>query len=544
MAIQDLTQNTTNLITFVLVDSNGDEVAGLGDAFTLTISKNGGAFAASAGTKAEIGSGWYSYLFTASECDTIGALSIVITHASIKQQNLAYEVKVSGVVPTGSGDPTIEDCALPIPLDIWRGILGYHPWHFWGQANNTTPGLKVTSSCNTVVTEYSWQASDAVGRDEIRQAIQSAADKIREYLGYRVGACYTQKTLQYPRPYDARMQYSRPAGGDGRYLSINVGEGYIKAIGLQTRVLLAQPSVTYNDNDGDGVAEQFSISFSTTVTNPAEIAVYFAGGDRLNSEAVSEKWRIEPVQVSISSGTCTVIGPAWILVRPIKLQGLATSAIDPTDTGAVVNNFAQTLEVYRRYTDADGTTIDTAQAVLVWETEPPDAYWCQTGVTDLPTFDPYRFDPAAQGYAIARAQIRDARLGEITVGQAVYDSDNDRFVAVNWGAYRQPDRVIIRYLAGADRSEVKSQVRGGGNWDQTVARLAMGEMSQRICACDNANHQLYHWQFDLSRAAGANDEQYTISEQNLNAPFGTSRGAIYAWKQVQQLQITRGFVVG
>ena len=87
-----LTLNQANLITFVLVDASGVEVAGLGTAFTLTVSKAGGAFAASAGTKAEISGGWYSYLLTASECDTLGALSIKVTHASTAQQNLAYFV--------------------------------------------------------------------------------------------------------------------------------------------------------------------------------------------------------------------------------------------------------------------------------------------------------------------------------------------------------------------------------------------------------------------------------------------------------------------
>ena len=46
-----------NLITFVLVDSAGAEVAGLGTAWTLQISKAGGAFAGSAGTKAEMANG-------------------------------------------------------------------------------------------------------------------------------------------------------------------------------------------------------------------------------------------------------------------------------------------------------------------------------------------------------------------------------------------------------------------------------------------------------------------------------------------------------
>ena len=85
--------NQQNRIDFVMVDATGTEVSGLGAGFTLTLSKNGGAFAASAGTKAEIGNGWYTYLATAGEADTIGPVAVKATGAGAVQQNLEYVVK-------------------------------------------------------------------------------------------------------------------------------------------------------------------------------------------------------------------------------------------------------------------------------------------------------------------------------------------------------------------------------------------------------------------------------------------------------------------
>jgi hypothetical protein len=85
--------NQVNFIVFVLIDNTGAEVSGLGSGFTLEISKNGGAFGASAGTKAEISNGWYSYEATAGEADTLGPVAIKVTHASIIQQNLEYIVE-------------------------------------------------------------------------------------------------------------------------------------------------------------------------------------------------------------------------------------------------------------------------------------------------------------------------------------------------------------------------------------------------------------------------------------------------------------------
>ena len=94
----DLTLNAANPIPFVLVDANNVEVAGLGAAFTVLVSKNGAGFGASAGTKAELAGGWYLYTATAGECDTAGPLALRVTGAGCAQQNLVYRViSVTGI---------------------------------------------------------------------------------------------------------------------------------------------------------------------------------------------------------------------------------------------------------------------------------------------------------------------------------------------------------------------------------------------------------------------------------------------------------------
>ncbi len=92
-----LRQNQAQMITFVMVDSDCDEVTGLGSGFTLQLSKAGGAFAASAGTKAEISNGWYAYTTTAAETDTVGPLSIRVTGTGAEQQNLVFFVREATV---------------------------------------------------------------------------------------------------------------------------------------------------------------------------------------------------------------------------------------------------------------------------------------------------------------------------------------------------------------------------------------------------------------------------------------------------------------
>ena len=427
-----------------------------------------------------------------------------------------------------------------LSLDRWREILGYHPWHFWQMATNSIQGLEVTSACNSLVFEHSWQNDDSAGRDRIRDAITVAEQRLFEYLNFRVNPQYVEKTFQYPRPYDRRMQYSYAADGSGRYLAINVKEGYIQAVGTSALEDLGDQGVTYSSLYGGGLDDTFTVSSPVEAgTDPAEIAVYFISSDRFG-EPIGARWQVKPINVSVDGTLATITGRRWLLVRPVLYEGWASPQIDPTDT----SNFVTELSVQRVYTDPNGTTPQTAQAMLIWETDPPYNCCPCINCSTSPDFDPHSNDPAAEAYAIGRVVIRDGRLGELAVGEAVWDATNSRYQAVNWSTCRQPDRVQIRYLAGADLNEVSSPVPQGGSWETVVARLAMAELAPyRICACDNANQQLWRWQFDRSRAAGANDEQYRISEADLGNPFGTREGHIYAWHQVKNLMMVRGRAV-
>jgi len=453
-----------------------------------------------------------------------------------------------------------------LPLEQWRRIISYNPWHFWGLANSSQ--VPVSSQCNTIVTEHAWQNSDAVGREEIRSAIITAEARLREYLNYSIGRRFITETIKYPRPLTYGHQYGASVDGNGRWLSIRTNEGYLRSIGVETYSTISESSaVVLSDEDGDGINETFTISASTSLTDASEIGIYFVAADRLDSttptqnpssseasggttgtpavlpsDGLSERWRISPVNITITSnGALTIKGNAWQLVRPILYEGYNTSAllngIDPSDS----SNFVSEVGIYRRYSDPTGTTQDTCQALLVWETEPYPYWAIGCSESDSLSFSTNSRDPAAVAYGISRAQIRDARLGIVTVGRANYDSDTGEWAGVNWGTCRQPDRVIIRYEAGAKISSVEntlSQSRLFGRWDEIVARFAAAELTHRICACDTANRELYRWQHDWALDQGGN-----LGQRAQENPFGTRGGAIYAWERVRHLMVTQAYVL-
>lgn len=418
-----------------------------------------------------------------------------------------------------------------LPLESWRQYFRYNPFHFWGLANSSVP---VTSACNTLVYKYAWQHADAVGRSDIETAIQAAEDRLHEYLGYAVAPRYVEKEVPYPHYHDVRTwQYGMSVGADYRMLPVNLRDGYVQALGVESLTSLGDTAVAITDADGDGVMDTFTATIATTETDATKLGAYFTAADRLDGDALGQAWRIQPVKITISAGTATILGRLWLIVKPSYYEGLNTNGLDP-NTAA---NFVSNVTVAVRSTDPNGNTLATAQAKLLWETLPCNGWWGCCG-SDV-TYNGNILDPASTGQAIARVGIRDAKNGLVLPAQAVLNTSTGEWQSVYWSDFREPDRVVVRYLAGwpLEAGAMASK------WQIIVARMAAAELARRICACDGANQELYHWQFDLSRSLGANDESYQISPADLDNPFGTRRGQVWAWKQVRNLRLSGSVLV-
>lgn len=422
-----------------------------------------------------------------------------------------------------------------LPLDSFRKVLGFHPFHFWGLADTTL--IPVTSACNHLITQYAWQAEDAAGRADIQEAIEAAETLLRDNLNFAVAPRYTEITRQWPTYYDARQTRYGITNANGHRLSVNLNDGYMQAIGVELLTSLGDKAVIYSDEDSDGLDDTFTITFVTALTDPTQIAVYFNASDRLDNEAAGDRWRVLPVKVSIASGTCTIVGRSWLLVKPIlyeKIKNADQGAIDPTDSA----NFVTTLSAYQRTTDPNGELVTNSQAVLLWDTDPCHGWWCMCGDCTGVTYDPADSsgDPAAVGKAVARAGMQNPRMGEVIPASAVRNATSGIWYD-QWACTRNPDRVLVRSYAGYPLDANGEVSR---KFQTIVTRLAAAELGRPICGCAEANRELYRWQFDLARAAGANDEQYSIGSADLDNPFGTRRGQAWAWKQVRNLRLQRG----
>lgn len=422
-----------------------------------------------------------------------------------------------------------------LPLWTFFEVLGFNPWHAFGIAG--TGDLAVVTGCDTLIRRYEWQNSDATGSKAIELAIESAETKLRDYLGYSVAPHYVTEELPWPQPSGA------PWGSDGRWLDMQLTEGEVRAVGVETvAAIQVAAAVAYSDADGDGFDDTFTITAATAITDTSQIAVYFSTADRFDgwgaTTALSPRWRLLPLQISISAGTVTIRGPKQLCVRPIKYEGavnVGANGLDP----ALAGNFVTTLDIYQRYTATDGNTIATSQAVITWETRPSHGWWCCcSGCTSSDPYSGSPYDPAATANAVARVGIRDARHGLITPAEAIYNSTDVTWSALDWSVCSRPDRVTVRYLAGfplGSDGQMQEPFR------TLVARMAMAELARPVCGCDSANRELYRWQFEVSQTARG-DELFAISPEDLNNPFGTRRGHIFAWKYVRNKRHLTGIL--
>jgi len=162
MISEALMYNQTNLITFVMVDATYTEVPGLGGTFTLQISKAGGAFNPSTGAKAEISNGWYSYLLSAAECNTVGPLSIRVTGAGCIQQNLEYVVR-SRTAGCIEYTYTVLNSVTLLPMagvEVWftTDVAGVNiVWHGFTDAFGVARDADDELPCLDAGTYYAWK---------------------------------------------------------------------------------------------------------------------------------------------------------------------------------------------------------------------------------------------------------------------------------------------------------------------------------------------------------------------------------------------------
>ena len=407
-----------------------------------------------------------------------------------------------------------------VTLNNWLQQMGMHPWHSWQLANAVIP---INSRCNGLVYEYAWQSADKAGRADIRRAIKRAEDLYFQYAHYFPRVRHTTATIPWPTMADQRLTRYTSSNAQGHWLGLQLPDGYIQALGYENKLDTETVALTYTDEDGDGVIDTATATFSQGNITLNNVYAEFKPTDYTYP---SSDVQIPLRSIATTSLQTVLTFDAQVLVRPVNYSSAKPMTLDPNDIPpSATSPYADEIIVSNAVCDPNGTTVDTAQAMFIWETA-PFPLWATPF-----TFSASTRDPSALAYAIGRAGIRDARQGIVYVGEGVYDATSGTWSGrADFTQCRPPDRVQFRYRAGIDDQ----------NLDIVIARLAAAELARPICACADSNKELGEWQQDLART-GATDELYAQPNDMTN-PFGSRRGHIFAWRTVQQAQRVTGIL--
>lgn len=368
-----------------------------------------------------------------------------------------------------------------LTLDRFFALVGMHPL----TANQIGVTLNnVEYGCGHTLFQYGWQQS-RIGREDIAQAISDAETRIADLLGYDVAPRWNKQDL---RVVSAGM-------------TSKTSRGYVISGGLEGKSLVeAAVTVTYNDLDSDGYNETASISVTTTVTDPQEIAVYYPG------KSGEDAWEIRPINVSISGGIATVTFSRHQCV----LEDLMDAPLNPDEVdGLVDGNFLETVDVYRHYLDP------ATQAKLMWEARD---YCGECGAGNGAC--------SACSYVIQNAclLVQDRRLGRVLLTPAEWDADETEFTSAIWSVQRAADRAQIYYRAGYyDPNLATPFLSMSPIFERIVANYALSLLPMPICDCGVANARYHEVAMDL---ADVENGRTIAFEQN---PLGTTKGALDAW---------------
>ena len=127
---------------------------------------------------------------------------------------------------------------------------------------------------------------------------------------------------------------------------------------------------------------------------------------------------------------------------------------------------------------------------------------------------------------------QDFRQGIFSFRPATFDSSNETFAAATPAIGRVPDHLRTWYYSGLrDQSRDAPNLEMDPQWERAVTYLSITLLTRPLCGCNNIQQLAKRMTEDLAAnvAAGEISQSFQLNDSILNSPWGTMRGAIFAW---------------
>lgn len=395
-----------------------------------------------------------------------------------------------------------------LPLDRFFQIIGLHPLH----GNQVVVAdLAPDTVCDMPVVKYSWQNADAVGREEIAQAIAQAEAILELHAGFSpVPRWVADERIQGIRPLWPEMFTGNAHNVRGMPTSLRTQLGHVISGGIEAKTLIeAAVAITYTDVDSDGYNETATIIVATSITDPQEIAIYYPG------QAAADAYEIRPIKVTITAGNATIVcRREQLLIESLQEQFNPRGA-----DGLVDANFLDEVDVYRHYNDP------SQQVQFMWEGCACDGTGCEA---------------CSHSTQYGCLLTRNYKLGIVVPHPGTWDSDLLHWDTACYSVPRAPEQARLWYYAGyRNMRSLTPNISMDGEWERAVTYLALSLLDRPLCACKPLEAFVSYWKEDLSynQASATVSTSFTLSRRRLDNPIGTTRGALNAWRLIQRTRI-------
>lgn len=362
-----------------------------------------------------------------------------------------------------------------LALDKFADILQIHPLHF------NQVQYQDAAMCGSPILQYGWQSADRTSREGIARAIADAENRIENYLGFPLAKRWITEEHTFTTQASLVQTYKKFARFGG-----------VRASSLVS----AAETIVYTDEELDGYDETATITFTTSVTEPTELHIYYPAKDG------SEEYEIRNTKVTIENGTATI----KFRREQCLLEKFLTPLIEVRAQDAQTDaNFLEEVDVYRVYNDPSVQVEfmtygmcaacggDGCQAC---------SYYLQTGCL----------------------RVVDPRNGLCAVTSGEWNTDtlsfNNSYMCSN------PNKVRLHYYAGLGMTP---------EWERAVAYYALTLLDRPICDCSHLSGIGNIWKEDLAlmEGFGGGVRKSPMADTIKACPLGTSRAAINAWRLIQ-----------
>lgn len=391
-----------------------------------------------------------------------------------------------------------------LSLARYASLIGIPPVHFSGGFADTVWTLK--GVCEEVWPQYAWQKDQIASREDLAQAIGDAEEEIARHLGY------------WPAPkWITAEEYLWPRPGYNLYNLLRARWGKIISPGRRATTLIdADATVTFSDPDDDDWDELATITANTTVTDPKEIKIYFAG------HADDPIWEIRPVRsITIASGVVTILLDSWLLIDPVLWEQYPTAnefiGINVTTT----DNYVAEVAIYREYVD---TTVSV------------EHYWLPGSGSGA---------CLTEEEAIELGCDRTVEDGCFAVAVA-----NTGVIRPSWSSYPvngYPAGGKLWYLAGEQSERYLSGYTLdplSEYWSQAIVWLATARLELTPCSCGPAQAYFDLYRRDLAFVGKDRARQIVTQDLINTSAFGTRFGEVKAWERVSKFNLETNMFKG